>query len=191
MGRTGVMLSAATIVVLAMVMASVIPAGDTPEQLFQRRIAAYLALHAHAEQPLPPRRVSSDPGDVHATVEAMAKAVRAARPDAKTGDIFTPEIAADFRRRLDYGIRAGKYNVADLLAAIADENLDGYEGIDITPVVNEPLRCGFAMTPPFVFEVLPPLSGEVEYRFVGRDLVLFDTHAALVVDVLGDALPAN
>ena len=29
------------------------------------------------------------------------------------------------------------------------------------------------------------------YRFVGRDLVLFDTHADLVIDILSNALPVN
>jgi hypothetical protein len=35
------------------------------------------------------------------------------------------------------------------------------------------------------------LPAELEYRFVGRDLVLVDSHAGLVVDVLPDALPAG
>jgi hypothetical protein len=36
---------------------------------------------------------------------------------------------------------------------------------------------------------LPELPGELEYRFLGRDLLLVDVLANLVVDVLHDALP--
>ena len=36
---------------------------------------------------------------------------------------------------------------------------------------------------------LPELPNELEYRFVGRDLVLLDMEIDLVVDVLPDALP--
>jgi hypothetical protein len=37
--------------------------------------------------------------------------------------------------------------------------------------------------------VLPPVPKELEYRLVGRSLVLRDRDAALVVDYLPEALP--
>ena len=40
-----------------------------------------------------------------------------------------------------------------------------------------------------VLAALPPLPHELQYRFVGRDLVLVDTHADLVVDILRNAVP--
>jgi hypothetical protein len=43
---------------------------------------------------------------------------------------------------------------------------------------------------PAVFNVLPGLPAELEYRFVGRNLVLLDAEANLVVDVVREALPA-
>jgi hypothetical protein len=36
---------------------------------------------------------------------------------------------------------------------------------------------------------LPELPPELEYRFVGRDLVLVDILTSVVVDVLRDAVP--
>jgi hypothetical protein len=36
---------------------------------------------------------------------------------------------------------------------------------------------------------LPPLPEELAYRIVGRDLVLVDSKANLVVDLLHEALP--
>jgi hypothetical protein len=42
-----------------------------------------------------------------------------------------------------------------------------------------------------VVDKLPELPIELEYRFEGRDLVLLDVEADMVVDVLEDALPAT
>jgi hypothetical protein len=36
---------------------------------------------------------------------------------------------------------------------------------------------------------LPALPGELEYRIVGRDLVLWDEHAALIIDFIPNAFP--
>jgi len=36
--------------------------------------------------------------------------------------------------------------------------------------------------------VLPALPPELQYRMVGRDLVLVDVHASLIVDILPQAL---
>jgi hypothetical protein len=41
--------------------------------------------------------------------------------------------------------------------------------------------------PPAVLAVLPPLPEDIEYRFVGHDLILHDVRTNLVVDVLDDA----
>ena len=44
------------------------------------------------------------------------------------------------------------------------------------------------MWPGFLW-TLPALPEELQYRFVGRDLILLDVHANLVVDILRDAIP--
>ena len=43
--------------------------------------------------------------------------------------------------------------------------------------------------PPALLLRLPPLAPELQYRFIGRTLILLDVDANLVVDVLPDALP--
>ena len=42
---------------------------------------------------------------------------------------------------------------------------------------------------PAMLRRLPELPPELEYRFVGRDLVLIDIPGSVVVDVLRDAVP--
>jgi len=58
------------------------------------------------------------------------------------------------------------------------------------PTIHEPFpwSLGSAM-PAALLPALPPLPGELQYRFADRDLVLIDIHADLVVDILKNALP--
>jgi hypothetical protein len=44
-------------------------------------------------------------------------------------------------------------------------------------------------TPPTILMNLPRLPPELEYRINGRALVLRDTNANLVVDLIPDAIP--
>jgi hypothetical protein len=47
-----------------------------------------------------------------------------------------------------------------------------------------------AVIPPLpVLEAVPPLPGVLGYRLIGRDVVLWDEEACLVVDLIADALP--
>ena len=46
-----------------------------------------------------------------------------------------------------------------------------------------------ATMPPSLLAVLPPLPRELEYRIVGRYLVLRDVDASLVLDYIADAVP--
>ena len=46
-------------------------------------------------------------------------------------------------------------------------------------------------TPPTLLANLPKLPAELEYRIVDRELVLLDTKANLIVDLLPNALPGD
>jgi hypothetical protein len=43
--------------------------------------------------------------------------------------------------------------------------------------------------PPKLLAGLPPLPDELQYRFMNRDLVLWDVHANVVVDLIKRAMP--
>jgi hypothetical protein len=59
--------------------------------------------------------------------------------------------------------------------------------------VNEqyPQVSAMQSTPPTLLSNLPKLPSEIEYRIVGRELVLLDTASNLIIDLLPDALPAR
>ena len=43
--------------------------------------------------------------------------------------------------------------------------------------------------PPDVLQKLPKMPEELEYRFVGRHLVILDTHSHLIADFVTNAIP--
>jgi len=147
---------------------------------FTLRVVEYVELH---------RRIAAGFGDplLCADIEegsrravALAAAIREARPLADEGDIFTTEVAAAFRARIAYAIRIAPTEVTP---AWADED-------ELELQVNDALPVGVGnQWWPAILRALPDLPAELEYRFVGRHLVLLDVPANLVLDVLRDALP--
>jgi hypothetical protein len=151
---------------------------------FQARAAEYVALHKKVERTLKPLPREASPQQVDAVQRLLLQGIAAARAGAKPGDIFTPDIQAYLRRVL--AAVFGGADGAERRASILDENPIG------TPVrINRPYpdAIPLATMPPQVIEVLPKLPEELEFRFVGDRLVLFDHHAHLMVDYVDRALP--
>jgi hypothetical protein len=149
---------------------------------FVARVQDYVETHrrlaAGIEQPL-----CSAPEEIANQANALAAAIREARPRAREGDVFTLAAADVFRARIAAMVARHGINLA-----AAPRNDD--EGAEFEPSVlaAPPWRNDMATWAPIVRE-LPELPTELEYRFVGRHLVLVDTDAAIVVDILRDALP--
>ena len=60
-----------------------------------------------------------------------------------------------------------------------------------TPVVNEPLPWSGMGSGWPLFTDLPRLPLELEYRLIGRDVVLLDARANMVLDILDLAVPTS
>ena len=73
-----------------------------------------------------------------------------------------------------------------MLATVEDENF-----VHIPATVNGDYPAGRSISPmpTCLLAALPPLSPELQYRFVGRDLILWDVHAGLIVDFVTNAIP--
>ena len=160
-------------------------AQPVPLLQFKASIHQYAQLHRRIEQQLPPFRAHSDAQEVIESPNAMAAALQTARADAREGDIFTREVAALLRKRVSEALAACNFLPEEMVAATLEEADDNAA----LPVVNGrfPWRRGAAMWP-CVLDALPQLPHELQYRFVGRDLALVDTHADLVVDILRNAV---
>jgi hypothetical protein len=154
---------------------------------FKERIDSYMQLHDDVERSLGPQRLSEDPQVLFEAVEAMRSGLANARPDARRGAIFTDDVSALIRLRLEARLAECNQTVDQVLAFLNEERLPGSR----KPSLNKrfPWELGSAMWPSFLAS-LPPLPEELQYRFADRDLVLIDMHADMVVDIAVNALPA-
>jgi len=151
---------------------------------FQERVKEYVALHEKLEATLPKFAERGTPEQVDKNQRALGALIKSARSDAKPGDFFTPGMVALVKRVLGEVLSgpAGK----TIKASIMDEN----PGVPKL-VINEryPSSVPLSTMPPEVLEPLPELKGELEYRFIGRRLILLDTEADIILDFTGNVLP--
>jgi hypothetical protein len=162
-------------------------AGNAPAvTAFVDRVNAYVALHQRLEKTAPKLPDAATPKQIDDRQRALLALIQKARPEAKRGDLFTPEMTA-FAKGMLNRVFAGP-DGKQLLSSIMDEN-----PVDIALKVNQryPDSVPFATMPPEVLMALPDLPEELEYRFIGDDLILLDPHAHIVVDFIPDALPGR
>jgi hypothetical protein len=64
--------------------------------------------------------------------------------------------------------------------------------VKVPPAINTdyPTTLPLATVPPNLLLKLPTLPEELEYRFLGRHLILRDVRANLIVDFIPDVVPA-
>ena len=148
------------------------------------RLKEYIDLHVKLERTLPALSKEATPQEIDKRQRAFEALMRSARATAKPGDIFTPQASAVIKRLL--------VNVFDgpdgrqLKASIMDENP---AGIVLTVNSRYPDSVPLSSVPPQVLQTLPKLTEDMEYRFVGDNLILLDMHAHVVADFISDAIP--
>ena len=87
---------------------------------FQNQVNDYLALRWHATRDLPPLPSAARlPEIIAAIVEQQVRAVRRARDDARTGEIFASDVAFLIRQNLSATIDEHAIDVARLLEEVA------------------------------------------------------------------------
>jgi hypothetical protein len=150
---------------------------------FQKAAAKYADLHDSL--------LSRLGGQKAVTAQALADAITASRVKARPGDILLPEVQPVLRRLI-----AEELKGPDTLAArkaVSEGNPTEVD--DQTPVavrVNAayPVGAQRSTVPSSLLLVLPALPGCLHYRFVGRDLILVDNVAQIIVDFLAVAAPS-
>jgi hypothetical protein len=159
---------------------------DAALTVFNQSVRDYMALHRRLARRTPPLRVTSDPAEFLDAIDQLSEAIRLERHGVPAGDVFTPAVASMFRRRIHRAL--WDFDVTELMADMEEDA----EPSAPKPAVNGrfPWMSGNAMWPS-VLAALPELPAELEYRFVGADLVLIDIRANLVVDILEGALTSS
>jgi hypothetical protein len=168
--------------------AAAAPATSTSEAqtvaAFMARVKDYVALHEKLEATLPKFAERGTPEQVEKNQRALGDLIKSARQDAKPGDFFTPGMQVLVKRVLGEALSGPDRET--IKASIMDEN----PGVPKL-VINEryPSSIPLSTMPPEVLKPLPKLKGELEYRFIGRRLILLDTEADIILDFTGDVLP--
>jgi hypothetical protein len=154
---------------------------------FETAVEEYARMRQRIECAVPAFEVTSDPWKIHEAVEARAAAIRAARAAALQGDIFAAGSDLAFRALIVQALAARGHHVADLL----EQDEEAVPADTAQPFVNGSYSSalGTAMWPS-VLSALPVLPEPLQYRLVGRNLVLLDVDANLVLDILENVLPA-
>jgi hypothetical protein len=150
---------------------------------FRESIDKYMELHKKLEKDAPPLKETKDPAKITASQQAMAEKIRAARKDARPGEIFTPEIRDKFRR-LMYPELKGP-DGRETKAAIKD---DAPAAVPLKVNAMYPEGAPLPTVPPHILATLPPLPEDLEYRIVDNHLILRDVHANIIVDFIPNAI---
>lgn len=150
---------------------------------FRDRADAYLALHKKAAETVPPLKQTDDPTKLNSREVALGEAIRQLRVGAKAGDIFGADLTPHIRRIISKDW--AKRSVADRAGLAEDIPANSVTQVNATYPPTLPLGT----FPASLLAALPPVPEQLEYRFVGRHLILRDVAANIVVDVMRNVIP--
>ena len=160
------------------------PVEDPRFKEFFDHVRAYVKIHDTADARVPSLKETSDPRQVSGREKALADEIRVERAGAHQGDVFSPAAAKEIGDIVaeDFNVRPLQDQKAILIEV----------PMKVPPAINTdyPTTMPLATVPPGLLLKLPTLPEELEYRFLGRHLILRDIKANLIVDFIPDAVPA-
>jgi hypothetical protein len=146
--------------------------GDTVTD-FNTRVRNYFELRSKLERGLPALTVTDDPAEIRLAQFALAKEIRVARSGAGQGEFFTLTMSVEFKRVLLLTMNAETW------AAIMDDNPGEFRHqINGTYPDGKP----FSTVPGTILALLPQLPDDIQFRFLGRHLILYDLRANVILD---------
>jgi hypothetical protein len=160
-------------------------ASSGPLREFRQRIDTYMDLREDIVDEVGSAEVTRDVSVIRAREDALAQRIRAARGNAKHGDIFTPDVRVLFRRLMRPELKGE--DGPDIRARLSDDApAPGAVPVDVN--AKYPAGVPVATMPAHLLGVLPVLPRELEYRFVGKDLILLDRPADVILDYIRNAI---
>jgi len=158
---------------------------------FNARVKAYMELQKRVSSNVPPLATETDAAKIAIRTKALANGIQQARANAKPGDVFSPQVAQEFRQiiRGELQGKAGASSRETVKTGNPAEE-EGAAGKMVLAVNGSyPDKAPRSSVPPGLLLKLPQLPKELEYRFLGRHLILLDSMANLIVDYLLDVVP--
>ena len=184
------------VVVMICLLAAILPAQsamaaqNTVDQTslvlqdFSKRVDDYVHLRKRAQAGLASSK-SGSAAHIKRDQEALAQKVRAERSQVSQGNIFNSEISTLFRKLIATPFESGQGG--EIRASL--RHAEPVHGLLLHVNGAYPQELALQSTPPTLLSDLPKLPPDIEYRIVGRELILLDTAANVIVDLLPDAVP--
>lgn len=162
-----------------------------PVETFNAAVERYQALSKEAGKSIPELKDRTVPEKIAERERALGAAIRKARAKAKPGAIFTPAVKSYFTTIVRAELK-GKANQSTQESA-KQGNPRYTEEAEFTPklAINAayPKAAPLATMPVSILMKLPKLPENLEYRFIGRHLILRDTAANIIVDYMVEVAP--
>ena len=150
---------------------------------FLDRLNEYVSFHNNVEKMVPALKETASPAEISQREAALGATLIKQRPDAKEADFFIKQyqpylrqiIKADFAKR----------SLVDRKALIVELP----KGLKVGVNMVYPTTLPLATFPGNLLQALPELPKELEYRIVGRSLILRDVTGNVIVDLMRDVFP--
>ena len=159
---------------------------------FSARVKAYLELQKQVSSKVPPLATTEvDPAKIAVRTQALASGIQKSRANAKQGDLFFPGAAQEFREIIRKELQ-GKNGAATRKTVKTGNPAEEEPGVaKIVLAVNAPYpdKAPRSSVPATILLSLPELPKGLEYRFLGRHLILLDSMSNLILDYLPDVVP--
>ena len=150
---------------------------------FHKRLEVYMKTHNEAEGKVPNLKRTDDPVEISGREKALAEMIMTLRAGAQEGEIFAKDVQPYITKIIhdDFANR----RLVDRRALVHELPKNVKVSVNTVYSTTFPLLT----FPAALLQKLPDLPPELEYRIVGRNLILRDVKANLIVDVLRDAIP--
>ena len=151
-----------------------------PETLeeFNRRVRDYDAMRTRLEVGLPPLVPTTNPDEIDRFEERLAERIRHAR-GSRRGQIFADSMEGQVKRMMSVRVDA-------VTLGVIMEDGPGEFDVDVNDTYSK--KRPLATMPPNLLLALPDLPKDLEYRFVGRHLIIRDARANMIVDEIPYAI---
>ena len=158
------------------------PVGAAVQE-FHKRLEAYMKIHREADAKVPSLKRTDDPVEISTREKGLADMIMTMRAGAQPGDIFAKEYQPYFIQIVQEDFK--KRPAADRKALVHELP----RGVKVSINTVYPTTLPLITVPAALLRALPDLPPELEYRIVGRHLLLRDVKANLIVDALYDVVP--
>jgi hypothetical protein len=154
---------------------------------FKGRVEGYVELHKQLAKGDAKLEKNSDPVQITNAKAALAAKIQAARANAKPGDFLTAKMRPVFRRLLAPELKGEEGR--DTKAVLKDD-APPTSAIPFKVNAKYPENQPLPSVPANILLNLPELPAPLEYRIVGRNLILLDSASDLIVDYMLNVAPA-